>query len=163
MPFANRNLQMLRNWEPDEHFDPTTDRLLLTSSEDELIVAYWHRSHDRATGHLAVDLDFTSKTFADIPVELRMYHNFHTQEDWCVFLYDGDMTADGPKLDIVAMGQGWRWEMHTSLCLKIIQPVSVDDLRQLQLPEYLSGVYVQAHRADIVSRDSDARNELVGA
>ncbi len=163
MPFINRNFQVLRSWEPDQHFDPITDRLLLTTSEDEPIVAYWYRDHDQATGHLAVDMNFTSKTFASIPAQLRMYHNFRTQEDWCVFLYDGDMTADGPRLDLVAIGQGWKWEMHTSLSLKMIQPVSVEDLRELQLPEYLSGVYMQAHRAYIVNRDSDARNKLVGA
>lgn len=152
MPFRNRNLHMLANWEPDEDFNPTTDRLLITTNWGDTFVAYWQKSPLMTEGHLAVDMDFPPANLAQIPQLLKLYEDFHTHEDWYVFLYDGDQTASGPKLDIIALGAGWAWDIHTSLGIEHVEPVKLADIDPSMLSSTMGGIYIEESRIRVTDR-----------
>lgn len=161
MPFRNRNLQMLANWEPDEDFDPTTDRLLITTNWGDTFVAYWQRNHTMSQGHLAVDMDFAPSNLMEIPELLKLYQDFHTHEDWYVFLYDGDQTSSGPKLDIIALGAGWAWDIHTSLGVERVEPVKLSDIDPGKISPTMGGIYIQESRIRITDKSRSKQPDVV--
>lgn len=155
MPFHNRNLHMLKNWEPDTTFDPTTDRLLVTTSWGDTFVAYWHKNAVEDHGHLAIDMDFPPENLQEIPGSLELYQNFHTSENWYVFIYDGDLTENGPRLDLIAAGDGWSWNISTSLSIASIEPVTLDEIDPTAVSSILGGIYLRSEQVRIVSREYD--------
>lgn len=163
MPFRNRNLHMLKNWEPDTSFDPASDRLLVTTDWGDTFVAYWHRSDAAQMGHLAIDMDFPMENLQEIPELLKLYHDFHTSEGWYVFIYDGELTESGPRLDIIAAGDAWSWSISTSLGIADIKPVQLSELDQYEVSASLGGIYLRSEQVRITSREYDKLRSAVAA
>ncbi|MGH7218517.1 MAG: hypothetical protein ACREGE_03705 [Candidatus Microsaccharimonas sp.] len=157
MSFHNRNLHMLKNWEPDSTFDPAIDRLLVTTDWDDTFVAYWHKNAIGEQGHLAIDKDFLPENLQELPLALKLYHGLPADDNWHVFIYDGDLTASGPRLDITAIGSGWSWSIGTSLGIADIEPVTLDQIDPTKVSPILGGIYMRSEQVRIMRSEYDKR------
>lgn len=109
MPFKQKGLVLFRDWEPDEHYDPYEDRLLVTTDWGDTLVASL-KPEGSDSLNLIVDPEYMPENLAEIPRELR-YHSVPlnwvaTKLPWFIFLYDGAMTGSGP---LVETGALHRW------------------------------------------------------
>ena len=160
MPFHSRELELLKNWVPGPDLDTTVDRLLLYTDWSHVLVLR-NIPGDEGRVQLILDPDFLPTNMSVIPSELRMIHDFHIQDDWWVCLYDGEMTSSGPKIDMTAMGVGWSWDIRTSLGIRKIEAVTLDDIDRSEISTILDGIYIEPIKATIHDRDYDRRHDRV--
>jgi hypothetical protein len=144
MPFRKRGLTMFRDWEPDEHFDPSTDRLLVTTSWGEAFVARANPENDDSSSFV-IDKAFMPDNLTGIPRQLKLHRSLPLEWDasaypWEVFLYDSEMTSDGLGIEMMAVGTGWSLPIRTSLTIAGITPILLRDIRPKRLARDLGGL-----------------------
>lgn len=145
MAFRKRGLTSLRDWEPDTEFNEATDRLLVaTSKGDEFIARMGPEDDDGST--FIVDKQFMPSNLASLPHKLKRFRSLPLEWDaaqfpWETFLYDGEMTHDGPYLLVEAVGIGWTCPINADFTIAHIEPVHIDDVAPIQLAKELRGVH----------------------
>ncbi len=145
MPYKKRGFYTIREWVPDDDFDPEVDRLLITTDWGDTFVACMAPDGTDSLS-LIVDPEFMPDNLGTIPSELR-YRTVPLNWDatklpWYIFLYDGEMTGSGPKIDMVAVGTGgWTRPIRTSLVYASIESVRKQDIITKHLAHNIDGVY----------------------
>lgn len=143
MPFRKRHLAMLRDWEPDEQFDPEVDRLLVTMSNGDLIVIKAGPREDEGTS-LVLDMNYLPLSLANVAKDLR--HRTVPLEwradmyPWDIFVFDGTMTWHGPTLAMQAVGLGWSRTIDSRFIIEQIEPVRVEQPSRSDISLELSGL-----------------------
>ena len=146
MPYKKRGLQMLRDWEPDDEFDPEEDRLLITTSWYHTLVIRIKPEGDDALGFI-LDPEFlpenllSVRSMLDFAMRTPHWPEYMAEHPWYIFIYDGDMTSSGPGVDLVAVGAGWQRKVDTSWTLTSITPVRKSEIDRSALATTVDGVY----------------------
>lgn len=144
MPFKQRGLAILRDWMADEDFDLEVDRLLLKTNWGDTFLAALDPNNSNRDSFI-VDPTYMPENLALITMELRTQFGERgreaAKEPWHLKLYDGEMTASGPKLEMMAIGAGWSMPVRAGFGLVSITPVRVDELDSSQLVRIIDGVY----------------------
>lgn len=146
MPYQERGLTMFRNWEPNpQDFDPEVDRLLVTTSWNDTFVVRPGPNSGDSLDHV-IDPQFMPSNLQEIPRQLKLYRTLPFQWDasqhpWYIFLYDGEMTAGGPFIEMEAIGVGWTRPIRCSTTIQRIQPVRIEDIDPKRLCVDLDGVH----------------------
>lgn len=144
MPYKKLGLHMFRDWEPDDQHDAEIDRLLVTTSWGDTFVVRSGPGSGDGLDHV-IDPNFMPDNLALIPSELRLYRTVPLDWDatkfpWFIFLYDGEMTSGGPRIEMEAVGTGWTRSITTSLTIEEIRPLRKDEISHGDVSDGLRGV-----------------------
>lgn len=146
MPYKKRGLQLLNDWELGTQFDPEVDRLLVTTMAGDVIVV--RTFPEGEPGHLnpVIDPDFMPENLALIPHQLKLDRSLPLEWDatkfpWFIFLYDGEMTSDGPFIDMEAVGTGWTRPIRTDVPIQDIRAVRRDEIVSSEVSKTFQRAY----------------------
>lgn len=146
MPYRKRGLTLFRDWEPDEAFDPRVDRLLVITDWGDVFVAGCN-PENMDSSSLVIDRKFMPDHLARIPGELQHYQREiiprswdATLYPWEIFLYDGDMTPDGPVIEMEAVGLGWTRSIRSTVVIDHIKPIHLHDIDPSRIAPIINGL-----------------------
>lgn len=144
MTFRRRGIELFKDWEPSEWFEPDNDRLLVTTSWQDCFVVSPGPAEDDGTT-LLIDSEFMPQNLREIPRIVRNCRTLPlewdvTQYPWNIFIFDGDMTHDGPLIEMLAGGVGWTMTILSELTIDTIMPISRSDISRRDLSLTMEGL-----------------------
>lgn len=146
MPYKKRGLHMFNDWEPDDQFNPEVDRLLVTTQWGDVIVVRSLPDGEEGQLNPIIDPDFMPDNLAQLPHELRQHRTLPLNWDpaafpWFVLLYDGQMSSNGPFIEMEAVGTGWTRSITTVVTIDDIRLIRKDEISPDQVSDCFRGLH----------------------